>query len=284
VQSLAAGANSTAVGVQSLALGDNSVALGVMSGATGVNSTALGNLSRASGSNSTAVGIQSMAAGDNTLAIGNVSFATESNSVAIGTGSRATRSDAIAVGNQAAAGGPGAIAIGAGASANAPNSVAIGSGSVAIAPNTVSVGSPDLQRRITNVAPGLAATDAVNVQQWQDGLSATTKQANQISNKVDVMNSRLTSMAADVDGRIDAVNREARRGIAAAMALAAAPMPSAPGRTTVAVNAGYYHGEAGFGVGISHRFNATVPLVLSGSYANGGGNEHVGRVGMALEF
>jgi hypothetical protein len=61
-------------------------------------------------------------------------------------------------------------------------------------------------------------------------------------------------------------------------------MPSAPGRTTVSVNSGFYRGQAGLGIGAAHRFNTAVPLVVYGSYANGGGSEHVGRAGAALEF
>ncbi|HEX2352549.1 MAG TPA: hypothetical protein VHJ16_07200, partial [Xanthobacteraceae bacterium] len=44
--------------------------------------------------------------------------------------------------------------------AAATNSVAVGQGSVASAPNTVSVGAPGGERRITNVAPGVAPSDA----------------------------------------------------------------------------------------------------------------------------
>ncbi len=49
--------------------------------------------------------------------------------------------------------------------AAADNSVALGTGSVANEENTISVGSSTNQRRITNVAAGVNATDAVNVSQ-----------------------------------------------------------------------------------------------------------------------
>lgn len=61
-------------------------------------------------------------------------------------------------------------------------------------------------------------------------------------------------------------------------------MPSAPGKTTVALNTGFYHGETGIGIGISHRLNFSHPTVIYGSYSNGGGDESIGRVGAAVEF
>lgn len=51
-----------------------------------------------------------------------------------------------------------------GGNANSP-SVALGANSIADRPNTVSVGSPGNERTISNVAPGVYGTDAVNVNQ-----------------------------------------------------------------------------------------------------------------------
>ena len=53
-----------------------------------------------------------------------------------------------------------------------------------------------------------------------------------------------------------------------------------PGKTTVAANTGYHRGEAG----VSHRPNFSLPTMVYGSYSNGGGSEHVGCAGMAVEF
>jgi hypothetical protein len=97
------------------------------------------------------------------------------------------------------------------------------------------------------------------------------------------------SGASSVAGRRLAQDRdichvEARRGIAATAALSPGIMPSAPGRTTVSVNGGFFHGETGVGVGVSHRLNLSMPVMLYGSYANAGGDGHVGRIGGAFEF
>lgn len=77
----------------------------------------------------------------------------------------ASGSNAAAGGAGAVASGNGSTALGNGAIASAGNAVALGAGSVANQDNTVSVGSSGSERRVTNVAAGVADTDAVNVSQ-----------------------------------------------------------------------------------------------------------------------
>jgi autotransporter adhesin len=77
---------------------------------------------------------------------------------------------------------------------------------------------------------------------------------------------------------------EARRGIAAAVAAASAPMPSAPGKTTWQVRGSAFHGEGGFGVGFAHRLNTAMPFTVVGGYGNGGGTEHTAYLGVGGEF
>jgi autotransporter adhesin len=77
----------------------------------------------------------------------------------------------------AAATGNNAVALGGGSQASGENSVAIGSGSVADEANTVSVGSQGNERRVTNVADGKAATDAVNMRQFQSGINDVARSA-----------------------------------------------------------------------------------------------------------
>jgi autotransporter adhesin len=181
------------------------------------------------------------------------------NSTAIGHGAAATADQTTAIGQGASASAASASAFGQGAQATATNAVAIGAGSVASAPNTASFGSPGNERRLTNIAPGVNPTDAATFGQ-------------------------LTSVATGLQSQVDTNRVEARRGIAAAAALSPGLMPSAPGKTTLSVNTGFYQGEAGIGVGISHRLNWSTPVMLHGSYANSGGNGHIGRVGAAFEF
>jgi len=89
----------------------------------------------------------------------------------VGTGSRTMTGMSVAIGGNGYAAAPGAMALGFGARAFADDSVAIGMDSIADQADTVSVGSADHQRRIVNVADGIAATDAVNLSQLQSALA-----------------------------------------------------------------------------------------------------------------
>ncbi|MBN3503072.1 YadA-like family protein [Burkholderia cenocepacia] len=142
------------------------------------------------------------------IAIGSGASAAGSNSIMIGTNARHAGSSATVMGGDASAmGGGGAaafgygssaagnasVALGIGATAGNRSSVALGSGSVANADNTVSVGSDTLQRRITNLADGMADTDAVNVRQMRAGLSTTNAAIAATNAELSTTNATLTA-------------------------------------------------------------------------------------------
>jgi hypothetical protein len=139
--------------------------------------------------------------------------------------SQATGASSVAIGDNAVANKDGSLALGLNSQATALNSVAIGSGSIANAPNTVSVGAFGAERRVTNVAPGINGTDAVNVNQ-------------------------LTSTAAGLQNQINNVDNRLRDGVAVAMATGGVPSVPTGRRFGVFGNiAGYDgHGAAGFGI------------------------------------
>ncbi len=249
----------------------------IVGGSTYVRVNSSGAAANASGADAIALGSNAQATQSGSIAVGLNASSTGVNSIAIGTGATATGSVAVGAGASAANGGAaygdGAVAtaslstaVGPNASATAANAVAIGSGSTNNVANTVSFGSAGNERRLTNVAAGISPTDAVNVAQLQSTVSG-------IGSQIGGLQSQITDN-----------QREARRGIVAAVAVAPVLMPSAPGKTTVAFNTGYYRGESGVGIGVSHRLNFAIPTVVYGSYSNGGGNEHIGRAGMAVEF
>ncbi|WP_239483077.1 YadA-like family protein [Paraburkholderia sp. C35] len=187
--SLASGANSVAAGDRANSMGGSSVAVGDGATAVGAASIANGNnaSNTATANNSMSIGGGAMA-GDKAMALGNGSTATGQWSVAAGANSAAAGAQASAFGSSANASGTQAVALGTGAAAAAANSVALGaystttanlgaagynpgtstlSGVASAANGEVSVGSAARERRITNVAAGSAATDAVNVSQLQ---------------------------------------------------------------------------------------------------------------------
>ncbi|MFM0345983.1 YadA-like family protein [Paraburkholderia sp. RL17-347-BIC-D] len=147
--------------------------------------------------------------------------------------SQTTGSPYVAVsssGNAAQAIGNGSVAIGGGAKASAPNSVAIGEGSVADVTNTVSVGSSGSERRITNVAAGQTPTDAVNMQQFQGGLSN--------------------------------IARAAYTGTASAIALTMVPEVDATKNLAIGVGTAGYKGYQAVAVGVSARVTQNLKVKL----------------------
>ena len=123
------------------------------------------------------------------------------------------------------------VAGGNNATATAYNSVAIGTNSVADQDNTVSVGAPGDPRRITNIAPGINGSDAVNVHQL-----------NEVRNK------------------IDEVRKKAYAGIASVSALAGIPNPIPGKRFTMGIGYGYYEGQNAMAIGLKGIVSARISL------------------------
>src|SRR5205085_502745 len=121
---------------------------------------------------------------------------------------------AVAIGNAAIAGTNG-VAIGNGASTGAfANSVAIGAGSVNTAANQVQMGG----RVVSGVADGIAPTDAANV-----------GQLNAVAGNIGAMQGDIGVLQGDVATLFDLRKedrQDMKQGVASAMAMAQAPMPS----------------------------------------------------------
>jgi len=131
-----------------------------------------------------------------------------------------TGTGSVVGGANADASGASSTALGQRAKAMHDNSVAIGSGSTTDRADSVSVGSAGSERQITNLAAGVAPTDAVNVQQ---------------------MNNAVRSARQDAMG-----------GVAAAMAVAGLPQSTLPGRTFVGLAGSTYGREYGSAIGVSY--------------------------------
>ncbi|WP_186202317.1 YadA-like family protein [Burkholderia gladioli] len=113
--------------------------------------TAYGAYARAREHHATAVGFRALAARDGAVAIGYQAGALGGQAAALGDGARADGDRSVALGASALATGRGAVALGA--------------GSIADRDATVSIGSPGRERRLVNLAPGVAPGDAVNLSQ-----------------------------------------------------------------------------------------------------------------------
>jgi autotransporter adhesin len=123
--------------------------------------------------------------------------------------------------------------------------------------------------RITNLADGVADGDAVNVGQMKqvkaEGHAYTDAQVGALR---DYTNSALTVLS----GSIRSVRQEARSGIAAAMALATAPIPSAAGKLTYAVSGATFNGQTGIGGSVAYRLDTQLPIAVTFGLSNSGRN------------
>jgi trimeric autotransporter adhesin len=119
------------------------------------------------------------------------------------------------------------------------------------------VGSAASQRQITNVADGTQATDAVNLRQL-DLASANAR-------------AYTDSQISGMQNQLNDVAGKAWGGIAAAMAVAGLPQPTAPGKTMVALAGSRFSGATGAALGISYVTNDSRWVVkISGTTSSRG--------------
>ena len=78
--------------------------------------------------------------------------------------------------------------------------------------------------------------------------------------------------------------RDMKQGVASAMAMAAAPMPSGPGRISYAVNGATFRGEYAVGASLNYRLNAEAPMAISVGASFAGNKNNGARIGIAGEF
>ncbi|RQS68457.1 hemagglutinin, partial [Burkholderia sp. Bp8963] len=127
-------------------------------------------------------------------------------------------------------------------SATGKNAVAVGQGSVADRDNSFSVGAKGNERQVTNVAAGTAPTDAVNVQQLNDNVAASTAASRSYTDQ----------RVGQVYNDLNTVKKDMLGGVASAMAVAGLPQPTAPGRSMVSAATANYRGQQGFAAGYSY--------------------------------
>jgi autotransporter adhesin len=299
-QSQASGLRSTAVGSEAAASATGANAFGWQARATNNFTLAAGHQALASGLNATAVGPFTQATGMGATALGNGSVATQAGTVALGVRSTANAANATAVGALATASGVGATAIGRAASATFDGSTAIGTGAATTAANQVALGGVGTSVRIGDIAASTAAqsgpvalaTVDVNGTLGQNSTLIPAVTALQSASAAQA--SQLTSLLASstlLGGRVDELfdlrlsdRRDAQQGIAAAVAMGQAAMPSAPGRTSFVLNAANFRGEQAVGGSILHRVRGDKPFAIGAGFSFAGNKNNALRVGLAGEF
>ncbi|RUR25816.1 hypothetical protein ELY33_17465, partial [Vreelandella andesensis] len=212
------------------------------------------------GADSIAMGPSSVAAGDRSVASGAGAQAKVNGSVALGADSVADREgmngERERFSNESVASTQGAVSVGSAGNERQITNVAGGTRDT----DAVNVRQLDAVQRgavnydrdedgnvdystiilkgdegttITNVAPGVNETDAVNVGQMND------------------LSNRFSQEIHNVHGRIDSVERNANAGSASAIAASTVPQAWMPGKSMVGVGAGTYGGESAVSVGVS---------------------------------
>lgn len=113
-------------------------------------------------------------------------------------------------------------------------------------------------RTISNVAPGVRSTDAVNVAQLNTAVNNVFRQ-------------------------VHSVEKDAQAGIAMAIATAGLPQAYLPGKSMMAISGGTYRGQSGYAFGFSHvTDNGRYVIKASGS---GNSQGHYGAsVGMGWQW
>lgn len=168
--------NTMAIGPSANASGDSALAVGAGAGASRAGATAIGTRTAALGLSSVAIGYTASTGFGATRAvsIGYMSDAEGVDSLGFGAMSMALADRSLAFGVNAYTGKSAidALAFGSNASAVASGAVALGANATADRANTVSVGNSAVQRQIVNLAAGTADTDAVNVGQLRNAVSA----------------------------------------------------------------------------------------------------------------
>jgi autotransporter adhesin len=126
---------------------------------------------------------------------------------------------------------------------------------------------------VHNVAPGVAPTDAVNVQQLNDGLSNTLASAKAYTD------SKLAGFEFD----LSRLRRDANAGTAGALAAAGLPQAFEPGRGMLAMAAGTYQGQSAFALGLSRVLDNGRTVVKAGATYDT--RQRVGaNVGVGFQF
>jgi hypothetical protein len=184
--------------------------------------------------------------GDRTITVGNGNSNTGASGLIVGNGSTNPVEGGVIVGNNSALG------------ADATNSVIIGNNGYTDRADTVDVGG----RTISNVAPGVLGTDAVNLNQLQAGILSANHYTDQVFSKV---NKRINQSGA----------------VASAMGIMAgtAAGNAQAGLNRIAMATASYNGQSALAFGYQRTLRDRISLTLGASFS---GHERV--IGAGASF
>ena len=183
-----------------------------------------------------AIGYANVVTGNNSGAIGDPNVVSGNSSYVLGNNNTVAANNVFVLGNNVtvAAGNDGAVVL--------------GDGSTASGANTVSVGSANQTRRITNVAPGINGTDAVNVNQLTAGLASANVYT---------------------DTQVFDLRRTTSYGIAGVTAMTMIPDMDSKQNFSIGVGGASFDGFEALGVAVSARLGEDVKLKAGASISGG---------------
>lgn len=124
-----------------------------------------------------------------------------------------------------------------------------------------------------NVADGTSATDAVNLGQLNSAMQGAVAEAQAYTDL------RIDRLGQDLAG----YRRDANAGTAGALAAAALPQASDPGRGMVSFGSGVFQGEAAFAMGLSTRLESGRAVVRAGATVDTRGRAGA-NAGVGIQF
>lgn len=257
---------STLNGTASFGYGTGNAINGAFSGADGNFNALAGYGVLAQGNDNFLGGSYSFAVGNDNAMVGPRNGVNGNSNAGMGSDINIVGNDNVGAGRGVDINGNRSVAIGTQSQSLEDDCVALGSGAICDQERTVSVGQEGFERRITNVADGVEATDAVNVRQaqaWDEGIYNRSVQYTDL--RFTVLNDRID----DLDNRLDKVGAMS----AAQASLAASSIAASGGKGAFGVALGGYGSETAFAAGYSKAFRSSkgrpIGVTAQASHASG---------------
>jgi hypothetical protein len=231
-----------------------------------VSATAVGTLASTSAQYATAVGRAASVSGVNATAVGSTTTVSGTQATAVGFHAQASQANATAIGANAATTAANQVTLG-----GTGSSVRIGDVAASTAAQVGPVQAVTVDGSGTLGTTSVATAAALNKvsSQMVSALSVSDQQFADLSGRVDTL-----------DFRLDAMNKQTRAGIAAAMALGGT-MVVPDSNVSINFNAATYRGEQGFSGSVVARVAPKI-YVSGGIAASTAKGSTGGRVGVAF--